>query len=87
MKALMLIAISSAGLYAVSVSASVGADARAMRAAMAGEAARRKPADVKNMESAESLRIRRRGEFGGTDAEDALTKVECPVLGPELTAC
>lgn len=43
---------------------SLGALARAMRAAMAGAVARRKPRDVKAMERAERVRKRRRREGG-----------------------
>lgn len=53
-------AASSAVWYKATDSASVGADMRATIDAMAGAVARRKPADVKKIEKAEIVKIRRR---------------------------
>lgn len=51
--------VSSAVWYKATDSASVGADIRATIDAMAGAVARRKPADVKKIDKAEIVRIRR----------------------------
>lgn len=59
---------SSPGVKDTRLSASDGADRRAICGAIAGEAARRKPTEVKIRERAEKVRIRRTGEWGGTDA-------------------
>lgn len=65
-------AASSGAEYIATDSASVGADMRAMSEAIAGAVAMRKPAEVKKMEKAEMVSIRRRRarrRLGMGDAE------------------
>ena len=62
------------GRNLLSDSWSVGAFARAKRAAIAGAVARRKPRDVKVRERAERVRMRRRREVGVCLWEDTGSK-------------
>ena len=65
-------AISSVLWYKATDSASVGADIRATIDAMAGAVASRKPADVKKIEKADIVTIRRNREARwGLDEDDA----------------
>ena len=60
MKLLISAAASSGSRYIATDSASVGADMRAMIEAIAGAVAMRKPAEVKKMDKAEMVSMRRK---------------------------
>lgn len=64
-------ASSSVVWYKATDFASVGADIREMMDAMAGAVAIRKPADVKKIENADIVRIRRRRARRRLDEDDA----------------
>lgn len=64
----------SAVWYRATDSASVGADISATIEAMAGAVARRKPADVKNIENADIVTIRRKRARPGLDKDDAVDR-------------
>lgn len=70
MYSLIPAATSSAVWYKATESASVGADMRATIDAMAGAVARRKPADVKKIEKAEIVKIRRTRARRRLDEDD-----------------
>ena len=71
MYSLIPAARSSVVWYKATDSASVGADIRVMMDAMAGAVAIRKPADVKKIEKADIVRIRRRRARRRLDEDDA----------------
>ena len=71
MYSLIPAASSSDVWYKATDSASVGADIRVMMEAMAGAVAIRKPADVKKIEKADTVRIRRKRPLRRLDEDDA----------------
>ena len=71
MYSLIPAASSSVVWYKATDCASVGADIREMMDAMAGAVAIRKPADVKKIEKADIVRIRRRRAGRRLDEDDA----------------
>lgn len=71
MYSLIPAATSSDVWYKATESASVGADMRATIDAIAGAVARRKPADVKKMEKADIVTIRRKRARRRHDEDDA----------------
>ena len=72
MYSLIPAATSSGVWYKATESASVGADISTTIEAMAGAVARRKPADVKNIERADIVRIRRKRARRRLDEGDAV---------------